>query len=125
MSRFVHQGFLQRYPYQGIDLETHRISWDECTWYLDYKENSALSDCSGKCIRTIHLSELDNKLSTLKDWEEIKEQLCRVQVIVLLDDRQKVDNLIIKAYARRNLRVYMQLFLQEEKECLLADTPSS
>ncbi len=118
MVKFVHQGFLQRFPYEGIDLDRHRIASDNCICYLDYKEQSALSDVSGKCIRTIHVSELDGRLSTLEDWKTLAARLHHVHSIILLDDRPRVENAIVKAYADRTLRVYIHLFLLESKECL-------
>ncbi|MGN0879762.1 MAG: hypothetical protein ACI4WT_09980 [Oligosphaeraceae bacterium] len=124
MARFVHQGFLQRFPYKGIDLSKHRIAFDRCAWFLDYKELAALSDASGKRIRTIHVSELDGKVETMEDWRRLAERLRHVHSVVLLDDRSIVDNAIVKAYADRTLRVYIQLFLLESKECLYAQIAS-
>ena len=88
MAGFVHQGFLQRYPYEGIDLSRHRIASDECVYYLDYKEQSALSDASGKCIRTIHVSELDGRVGTLEDWKTLIVRLCYVHSIVLFTTKR-------------------------------------
>ena len=58
MSKFLHQGFLQRFPYEGIDLSKHRIEAEECAFYLDYREQTALSDIPGKLIRTIRVKEV-------------------------------------------------------------------
>ena len=124
MAQFVHQGFLQRFPYEGIDLSRHRIASEMCACLLDYKEQEALSDASGKCIRTLLVSELDGKLATREDWKALTERLRHVHSIVLLDDRPKVENGIVKAYADRTLRVYIHLFLLENKECLYAQIAS-
>ena len=124
MARFVHQGFLQRFPYEGIDLSRHQIASEMCACLLDYKEQAALSDASGKCVRTIHVSELDGKLATMEDWRSLAARLRHVHSIVLLDDRPIVENVIVKAYSDRTLRVYIHLFLLESKECLYAQIAS-
>ncbi len=117
MAKFVHQGFLQKYPFEDIELEQYRIPSEEYALYLDYKEQTALSDALGRCIRTINLSELDGRLATQEDWKTLKSALCQVQSIVLLDDRPLVENIIVKKYADRTLRIYIRLFLLEGKEC--------
>ncbi len=121
MTRFVHQGFLQKFPYEGIDVSQHGIVPEETVCFLDYKEQVALSDATGKCTRTVSLSELDGSLSSDEDWRELKVKLNHVHEIILMDDRPVVENGIVAAYADRTLRVYIQLFNQEGKECLYAD----
>ena len=124
MAGFVHQGFLQRFPYEEIDLKSHLIASDEYVIFLDYKEHVALSDVSGKCTRTIHVSELDGRIATQEDWKTMSLQLQHVDSIILLDDRPIVENRIVKAYADRTLRVYIHLFLLEYKECLYSQIAS-
>ena len=118
MAGFVHQGFLQRFPYEEIDLKMHQISSDKSVFFLDYKEHTALSDATGKFIRTINVSELDGRMATSEDWNTLSARLSHVHTIVILDDRPMVDNDIVKAYADRTLRIYIRLFLLEGKECL-------
>jgi len=121
MQRFVHQGFLQQFPYKTIDVSQHCIAREDAVYFLDYREQEALSDAMGECVRTINLSELDGHLSTEEDWCFLKSRLQHVHKIVLIDDRPAVENNIVEAYADRTLRVYMHLFIQEGKECLYSE----
>lgn len=121
MRRFVHQGFLQKFPYKTIDVSQHSIDREEAAFFLDYREQTALSDAMGECVRTINLSELDGHPSTEEDWCFLKSRLQHVHKIILIDDRPAVENNIVEAYADRTLRVYIQLFMQDGKEYLYAD----
>lgn len=75
-------------------------------------------DSNSKLTRSIKASWLDSHIDTESDFDVLLDQISEVGTIVIINDREKCNNPIYKAYSSEMLKSYFKAFQEKGYQCL-------
>ena len=101
-----------------IDLKKLRYAKPVTLPLCSFTERRNLFDNpSSKLLRFIKVSWLDSHIDTEADFKLLLRQMHDVGTIVIIDDREKCNNSIYKAYSKEMLKSYIRAFLDSGISC--------
>ena len=95
---------------RSSDFETLRLDQDCVSEIQDYRTPLNLFDIGRQYVRKINVSELDEKIENISDFQKFVSSIVRVDELWLIDERRKTTNPIILDHNVMTFQAYVGYF---------------
>lgn len=115
-KKYSFQSFLFKTNYKKIKLvEFYKIT--DISNIRDYEVAYDIVDYIEGYVRKVQLSKLDSYIDDEYDWEQFYKKIDGVDKLIIVDDRNYINNSIYCLYALNVLRAYITLFQERNITC--------
>lgn len=119
MKKYIYQKFLLQCEYNGVDLKEYTRYEGNLDYVPQYGEEYCLFDINRPIIRQISVSELDEKIDTLEDWETFVHSLRGIDTLVVKGTEVQYENPIMNDYRGATIKAYLKRLADERIRVLL------
>ncbi len=117
-DNYCYQKFLNLIDTESIELKRLRYKKSSLFPLVDFTNRRELfDDSNSKLTRSIKASWLDTHIDTESDFDVLLGQMSEVGAIVIVDDREKCNNPIYKAYSKEMLKSYIKAYQEKGYQC--------
>lgn len=102
-----------------INLKNKKVKKD--CFLQDYNYPRNLFDEGSKLIRSVSISELDEKLVDDKNCNIYLEKMKSIEKLIIINDRPTNNQKIYKDYANQILKSYIMMFESNGIDCYYAE----
>ena len=119
MDKYIYQKFLLNCDYESIELHDFPFFEGNIDDVLDYHHDYCIFDIGKDVIRKIDIAEIDDRVDTEEDWNNLVNMLCEVDSVVLYNYGVNATNLIINRYRETTLKAYLYRLLKSNTKIYL------